>query len=238
VFAVFTAPRRGDFSAAHMFRYRALEPGPNSRVLARFDDGAVAAAEKKIGLGRVVVWTSTLDDTTTDIAVKPVFLPLVHQLVRYLAHYEPPSSWFTVGQVLDLSARARTRAARIIVSPSGERTTQAGAGEGTEGLLELNDQGIYEIRGTGASAGRPEAIAVNLDPAESDLAPLDPTALVASVTGHATPTTAQQATPPEMTREDAERRQSLWWYLLLTGVGLLAVETFISNRLSRKEKFL
>jgi len=44
--------------------------------------------------------------------------------------------------------------------------------------------------------------------------------------------------PQEMTREDTERRQSLWWYLLLTGVGLLAIETIIANRLSRKEKFL
>ncbi|OLE84267.1 MAG: hypothetical protein AUF76_03945 [Acidobacteria bacterium 13_1_20CM_2_65_9] len=238
VFEVFKAPRSGDFSAAHVFRYRALEAGPNDRVLARFDDGAVAAVEKKAGLGRVIVWTSTLDDTSTDIAVKPVFLPLVHQLVRYLAHYEAATSWFTVGQVLDLTARARTRAARIVVSPSGERTTQAGMGEGTEGLLELNDQGIYEIRGTGASGGRPEAIAVNLDPVESDLAPLDPSALVASVTGHATSVDVQQASPQEMTREDAERRQSLWWYLLLTGVGLLAIETTIANRLSRKEKFL
>jgi hypothetical protein len=41
-----------------------------------------------------------------------------------------------------------------------------------------------------------------------------------------------------MTREDAERRQSLWWYLLLAGLLLLATETIISNRLSRKEKFL
>jgi hypothetical protein len=239
VFEVFKAPRSGDFSAAHVFRYRTLEATPADRVLARYDDGAVAAVEKRAGLGRVIVWTSTLDDTTTDIAVKPVFLPLVHQLIRYLGHYEAASSWFTVGQVLDLTARARTRAARIVVSPSGERTTQAGMGEGTEGLLELNDQGIYEIRGTGASGARPEAIAVNLDPVESDLAPLDPTALVASVTGRATSAPEQpQPLPQEMSREDAERRQSLWWYLLLSGVGLLAVETIIANRLSRKEKFL
>jgi hypothetical protein len=44
--------------------------------------------------------------------------------------------------------------------------------------------------------------------------------------------------PQEMTREEAERRQSLWWYLLMAGLLLLAVETAISNRLSRKERFL
>ena len=44
--------------------------------------------------------------------------------------------------------------------------------------------------------------------------------------------------PQEMTREESEKRQSLWWYLLLAGLMLLAAETMIANRLSRKEKFL
>jgi hypothetical protein len=238
VFEVFKAPRSGDFSAGHVFRYRALQAGPTDRVLARFDDGAIAAAERKVGAGRVIVWTTTLDDTWTDIAVKPIFLPLVHQLVRYLAHYEPATSWVTVGQVLDLNARAKDRSNRIVVTPSGDRIAQSGAGQGNEGLLELSQQGVYEVRSSGAAAGRPEAIAVNLDPAESDLTPLDPRELVAAVTGRATPTSAQPAVAPEMTREEAERRQGLWWYLLMTGLLLLAAETVISNRLSRKEKFL
>jgi hypothetical protein len=242
VFEVFKAPRSGDFSAAHIFRYRTLQAEPTDRVLARFDDGAIAAAERKIGAGRAIVWTSTLDDSWTDIGVKPVFLPLVHQLVRYLAHYEPSTSWFTVGQVLDLTARAKGRADRsdrIVVTPSGERITHAGGGEGNEGLLELNEQGVYEIRPTSAPAGRPEAIAVNLDPAESDLNPIDPRELVAAVTGHATQVAEAPAAPvQEMTREESERRQSLWWYLLLAGLMLLAAETVISNRLSRKERFL
>jgi hypothetical protein len=243
VFEVFKAPRSGDFSAAHVFRYRALQTGPADRVLARFDDGAVAAAERKVGQGRVIVWTSTLDDSWSDIGVKPIFLPLVHQLARYLARYEPATSWFTIGQVLDLSARAKLRADRIVVTPLGERISQSGAGEGNEGLLELSEQGVYEIRQAGApTSARPEAIAVNLDPAESDLTPMDPTELVAAVTGRAT-AAAQAAAggaekPQEMTREEAERRQSLWWYLLMIGLLLLGIETAISNHLSRKEKFL
>src|SRR5262249_33265365 len=56
VFEVFKAPRSGDFSAAHVFRYRSLQTTPADRVLARFDDGAVAAAEKKVGAGRVIIW--------------------------------------------------------------------------------------------------------------------------------------------------------------------------------------
>ena len=238
VFEVFKAPRSGDFSAAHIFRYRAFEAGPTDRVIARYDDGAVAAAERKVGSGRVIVWTSPLDDTWTDIGVKPVFLPLVHQLVRHLAHYEASTSWFTVGQVLDLAARAKTKADRIAVTPAGERISQAGS-RPNEGLLELDEQGIYEVRSTGAANGQPEALAVNLDPAESDLTPLDPRELVATVTGRATPPgPAEPVAQQEMTREEAERRQGLWWYLLLAGLLLLAAETAVSNHLSRNEKFL
>jgi Aerotolerance regulator N-terminal/von Willebrand factor type A domain len=238
VFEVFKAPRSGDFSAAHIFRYRALTTAGDDRVIARYDDGAVAAAEKKLGTGRIIVWTTTLDDSSSDIAVKPIFLPLVHQLVRYLAHYEPATSWVTVGQVLDLNARAGDRAPRIVVTPAGERLTVSATGQGTAGLLELNQQGIYEVRSSATATGRPEAIAVNIDPPESDLAPLDPNELVAAVTGHATQAAASPGTAAEMTREDTEHRQSLWWYLLLTGLLLLASEMAIANHLSRKEKFL
>jgi len=238
VFEVFKAPRSGDFSAARIFRYRSLEMGPTDRVLARFDDGAVAGAERKVGAGRVIVWTSTLDDSWNDLALKPVFLPLVHQLVKYLAQYDQPASWFTVGQVLDLSARSKSRAERVVVTPSGQRVTQAAGGSG---LLELNEQGVYEVRSAGVSGKRPEAIAVNLDPPESDLTPLDPRELVAAVTGHATPSARQPTAPPEVSAVDAreaERRQAIWWYLLLAGLLMLAAETVISNRLSRREKFL
>ena len=58
------------------------------------------------------------------------------------------------------------------------------------GLLELNEQGIYEIRTGASTSAGPDRIAVNLDPAESDLTPLDPQELVAAVTGRAAQTTA------------------------------------------------
>ena len=35
------------------------------------------------------------------------------------------------------------------------------------------------------------------------------------------------------TKEERERRQTMWWYLLAGALVLLAVETVMSNRLSR-----
>ena len=36
-----------------------LQPGAN--VLARFDDGAPALIERRVGSGRVLIWASSLD---------------------------------------------------------------------------------------------------------------------------------------------------------------------------------
>jgi hypothetical protein len=241
IFEIFKAPRSGDFSAARIFRYRALQPGPSDRVLARFDDGAVAAAERQIGAGRVIVWTSTLDDSWTDLPLKPVYLPVVHQIVRYLARFSPPRTWRTIGQVLDVSDRAPADDRWVTVTPSGRRIDAA---DGAAATIELDEQGFYEIRAAGGSGAgvQPRAVAVNIDPAESDLTPLDPLELVAAVTGK-----AGGATPvpppltPEQTAADleqAERSQAIWWYLLLGGLSLLAAETVLANRLSRGERFL
>jgi len=236
VFEVFKAPRSGDFSAPRILRYRAIEPGPTDRILARYDDAAVLAVEKRVGTGRVIAWTTTLDDSWSDLAVKPVFLPLVHQLVRYLSQYEEVSYWSTVGQVVDLSTLLKTRADRVVVTPAGERVRVA-ANE--PGILELNEHGVYEIRAASSGSARPDRIAVNLDAAESDLTVIDPGELVAAVTGRAAAVSGSQTeTPSELTPEESEKRQGLWWYLLAAGLVLLATEMAVANQLSRSgERF-
>jgi hypothetical protein len=235
VFEVFKAPRSGDFTAPHFYRYRTLTAGPDARVLARFDDGAIASAEKRIGTGRVIVWTSSLDDSWNDLPKRAVYLPLVQQLAKYLARYEQPTAWSTVGQVVDLSNALKSRADRVVITPSGDRIDVR---SNEPGIVELNEQGVYEIRSLTNTSGRPDRIAVNLEPAESDLTPLDPAELVAAVTGHATQTADSPAGPSQVSAEEAEKSQSLWWYLLFAGLLLLAAESMVANHLSRQEKFL
>jgi hypothetical protein len=122
------------------------------------------------------------------------------------------------------------------MTPAGDRVRMAAA---DPGILELNEHGLYEIRSASNGSGRPDRIAVNLDPTESDLTPLDPGELVAAVTGKATTAAAAAAEKPaELTAEEAERRQNVWWYLLVAGVMLLAAEMVVANQLSRSgERF-
>jgi len=250
VFEVFRGPRSGDFTGARFFRARGLtvEPSDSSTVLARYDDGSVALAERLLGEGRVLVWTSTLDAFWNDLAVQPVFLPFVHQLVRYASGRTETLASFQAGQVLDVSdARAMETAGLgeavgalagedelVTVTPSGA-TAPLPAGEGPR-FLRLEEQGFYEIRPPGGAGARPLVVAVNVEPSEADLAALDTEEVVASITAGPRSTAlpgSENARTELLRREDQERRQSLWRLLLMGAFGLLALETVLSNRVSR-----
>jgi hypothetical protein len=104
VFDEYKDPRNGNFANMRFIRYRSLVPGEGDRVLARFDDGGTAMVERRVGAGRVVAMTSTVDESWNNVATQPMFVPLVHELAGYLAQYETPASSQTVGRMFDLSA--------------------------------------------------------------------------------------------------------------------------------------
>ena len=242
VFELFNAPHSGDFSTARFYRYRLLTPQPNASVPARFDDGSPALVERAVGEGKLIMWASTIDPFWTNFPLQPVFLPFVHQLGKHAGRYADPRPWFTAGEVLDLSrhgelttpftggrASDSTRSL-LLEAPSGdrERATPSGAGH----LVTLREQGFYELRGPNTPVGSGRPIAVNVDPVESDLSHLDPQDIVVAVTalpGQTVPGSELNASTPQ----DQERRQKVWWYLLLAAVLVMGVETLLSNRLSR-----
>jgi hypothetical protein len=146
VFEPFSGPRTGDLTAAHVLRYRALDPAAGATVLARFDDGAPALVERAVGSGRVLVWASTLDTFWNDLALQPVFVPLVQQMATHAARYAESRPWLTAGQLLDLSRTVRGDSAQqwVVESPAG-RSSRVG-GEGVPPALALVEQGFYQVR--------------------------------------------------------------------------------------------
>ena len=232
IFELFRAPRTGDFSAARFYGYRAITPGVDARVLARFDDGAPALVERTIGSGRVVLLASTVDLFWNDLAVKPVFLPFVHRVVRHLSAYREPRPWRTVGEVVDplaLDPGSRTEAApsRVVLTPAGQRLSLDE--EGAD-VLELAEQGFYEVRAQGTDVHPAIVLASNVDLGESDLTPMDANEVVAAAVGRAGGAPAGEAPPP--TDQAQEAAQRIWWYLLFAGLLLLGAETFVANRLT------
>jgi hypothetical protein len=233
VFEVFRAPRSGDFSSARFYAYRSVQAAPNSQVLARFDAGTPALVERKVGSGHVMLWASTLDLSWSDLPLKPVFLPFVHRSMVHLANYTEPAPWLTIGQVFDPDASsAKAQASgRLALTPSGKRLPLEDEGSSAQ-VLELSEQGFYEIRGQKANSDV-TVVASNVDPAEADLTALDPAEVIAAATGNAGQNAQQTASDVPLTPEAQERSQRLWWYLLATGIMLLGVDTVLSNWLSK-----
>ena len=245
VLELFKAPRSGNLTTARFFRYRAItmkpepagdkegEQAPSRRVISRFDDGAVAMAERRIGSGNVLLWASTLDNYWNDLALKPVYLPFVHEIIRHLATYEQPANFFTIGNVVDPAHLLRasglglqTGTGAMILTPTGQRIEQSG----TPTPVQLEQPGFYEVHGRSNQAGT-VSIAANLDTAESDLSVLDTQELTAALSGRPGTVNPASADAATLTPEDQERRQNFWWYLLMAGIVLLGAETAISNRM-------
>jgi hypothetical protein len=234
LFEVFRGPRTGDFASARFYGYRSMTTSAANagvQTLARFDDGQPALLERRVGTGRVLVWTSTLDTGWTDLALKPVFVPFVHRIVRHLGAYREPKPWRTVGDVVDPGLQAPARGSdvsRVALTPSGQRISLDG--DGPE-VLELAEQGFYEFRAQGREGDVPVVVASNVNLTESDLTSLDPHEIVAAAMGRAGGGTADgQAAPP--TDEAQESAQRVWWYLLFAGLVLLGAETVVANRLT------
>jgi len=248
IFEAFAGPRSGDFTGARFFRARAFQPSPEAAVLARFDDGSVALAEIRHGRGKVLVWTNTLDSFWSDLALQPVYLPFVHRLAEYLGGRAESTPWFTIGQIVDLanpdalltaglvSSEAAGLAEgfdQIALTPSGT-SIQLPADEGPR-YLPLEEHGFYTVRPPESEPERPFVLAVNVDLEESNLTRLDPEQLAVQIM--AAPgaergglNVDQAAT---LQREDQERRQSLWRWLLMGALALFIAETALSNWVSR-----
>jgi von Willebrand factor type A domain/Aerotolerance regulator N-terminal len=238
LFEPFRGPRTGDFSSARFLRYRPL--AATEGVLARFDDGSPALVEKKVGKGRVLLWTSTLDTSWNDLALQPVFLPFVHQLVKHAAGHAEGRAWRSVGEALEVSDLPGARplpgatgagpaTTVLAVSPSGRKT----AVEPPASSLELDEAGFYELRRAGQGPEAAWSVAVNADRAESDLSSLDPEELQAAVTRGSSARSAAEGAP---SKEEREQRQALWRLALAGAFVVLVLETVTANRLAARAR--
>ncbi|MDH4350217.1 MAG: VWA domain-containing protein [Gemmatimonadota bacterium] len=225
IFAPYRNMRGSDYGAVRVYRYWRVETADSARILAWTDDGAPILTESRVGTGRVVLWASDFGNTWNDLAVRAVFLPTVHEAVRYLSgHKEPPAS-HAIGQMLepeDLGVDTAT-VELVLEAPDGSRFP---IGEDRRSPAPLSQAGFYTLRPLAGGIGVP--FAVNLDPAESDLAQLDRPAFLAAVAGSedGPPVTTASLS---LSAEERERRQRLWWYVGLVALAILVTESLLAG---------
>jgi hypothetical protein len=214
----------GEFSRARFFRSRGLPVGDSTLIpVASFISGDPALAEVQGAQGRVVLWSSTLDDFWTDLPRHAVFLPFVHQVIQYVAGYRPPVPAYAVGTPVG-PVLAERGLAGSASDPTGAADPTALGPQGQPATI-MDRAGFYVVEVEGAR----RVLAANLDPTESDLASLDADEFVREVAG---PGDANRALTggEALTAEDREARQAIWRSLLVLMMVLLIVETALANR--------
>jgi hypothetical protein len=203
-----------------------VEPG-EARVIARLGDQTPLLLEKRIGEGRVVLFTSGLDNLTNDFYQNAAFVPFIEQTARYLAGSERQGGARPVDAYLELR-NAKEKAQGVeVTDPEGKRPLSLSEAASAQSF-QLTEAGYYQLR---LANGRQDEVAVNPDPKESnlDVMPDDVVALWQGKGGQPEAASAQGSAaagpaPP------AKTPQSFWWYIMLLVLASAIAESVVASR--------
>lgn len=166
-------------SETRIMRVTEVTPSPNSfPILQLAGSGAPILIEQSLGRGQVFLWTTTAETTWNNMALTPVFPMVMQQIVTYLSgrEFERPRS---VGDSLTLTYVDQPDASdAVFETPGGDSVTvpvREVGGQYVALLESAQEAGYYNARVSVQAPGVP--IAVNVDPAESQVATLPETEL-------------------------------------------------------------
>ena len=212
VFEVFAAPHHGNLSLPKFARYWETTDTQRSRVLARFGDGRPAVLDRGVGKGTSLAFVSAPDTVWNDLPYQSVFLPLLHQSMRFLAVQTGQRTTYSIGESLPV--------------PEG------GTLKGPDGRTQADVPGFYSILDKDGTVQL--QVAVNAALTEANPAVIAPEELVASVETPASDGQPQfSANGLPVAGKAGAASSNLWWFLLCAAVVLSAGELILANRTVR-----
>jgi hypothetical protein len=213
----------GGWEGVKFFYALDVDPGA-ARVIVRLGDQTPLLLEKRIGEGRVVLFTSGLDNLTNDFPLQPAFVPFIEQTARYLGGSERQGGARLVDAYLDLrnSRNDNAQAQGVeVTDPEGQRPLTLGEAASAQSF-QLTEAGYYQIR---LANGRQDEVGVNPDPKESNLYLIDD-AVLALWRGN-----GGQASPSSQIPSTAHKTaQTLWWYVILLVLAFSLAESALASR--------
>ncbi|MBX2804004.1 MAG: VWA domain-containing protein [Myxococcales bacterium] len=215
MFLPFRRGGRGSFSRIRSHTLLTFEPyrdGDELRTVLSYDNGLPALVERRIGQGRVMVWTGTVDLGWGNLPLQSVFMPLVQRLVSYLGgEAGSGAARFdgVVGQPVVIGLPDLTLEPSV-VGPDG--TEVRSRIDGAKLTFTPESAGAYRLE---LESAPPLAyVAVNTDPLESDVKRYDSVAEV-----------ERQLAPDLLMRHVDLSRPLLW-----LAFGLLVTSSLVAVR--------
>ena len=238
---LFNDPRNGNLSDAQIwlwYKMRAETAGrsadPTLSVLARLDGGDPFLVEKQHGEGRVIQCATPCNADWSNLPMRPFYLPLMQQLVTYLASKVYPPRNVDVGKPLVAFLPVADAGKKLLLTdPDGKATELAISNRGSRGVVEFAQTqrpGLYVLDAPG---GAKIHFVVNVDRRESDLRQLNETELqsVAKAVG-ATVVSSWS----EYRQLDQRRRygQEIWQILLVAVLAFVFLEMLLEQLFARR----
>jgi hypothetical protein len=231
LFAAMSGPRFNDFTQIRFWKHRRvdLSNAEAARVVARFEDGDPAVIEQRIGAGRLVAMTAGWHPEDGQLARSWKFLLMLSALVDDRGAARDFPTEYLVNELVPLVDHAALGDDAKVTTPGGEVISLAAD---ADAFAEASRPGVYTI----ATKRGPVRFAVNIDPLESDTAPLPPEAfeqLGVKLAGRAE--NRYDAARLEQLRDvELEGRQRIWQWLVATALAVLIAETWLAGRLSSR----
>ena len=245
IFTPFKEPNHGDFGKARFYRLFQAVPTKEATVIASYDDGSPALFEKPYGnFGRVLCFTSTIDREWNDLPIRAVYLPFLHESIKYLAlNNVDTTPDYRIGDSVELKvfddAEDPVTAERkeiAIFDPNNVETRvrpDENAPEGSaQNSIFYTDTSVPGIYSAHKSGGDTHYFVINIDTSESDLAARDIEELTSMLKGAADESVEEKPSTELVAqyREDVEKNQNVWAYLMLVVFALAVSEMFLANR--------
>ncbi|MDZ4801962.1 MAG: VWA domain-containing protein, partial [Bryobacteraceae bacterium] len=220
------AARAGTLDEVRFYQISNVTTDKSARIIAKLSDGTPLMYERKIGEGKVLVLTSTLDNVANDLPLHASFVPLMEQSAHYLSGFDPVPADYSVDSFAELRSARDAGSAVDVLDPDGKRAVSLKESAAAQSI-RLSREGFWELR---RANGRNELIAVHADRRESDLEVIPKETLALwQGTGSRDGTgggTSDQTTKP----------YSLWWYFALALFAVSIAESIFASRYLAAER--
>lgn len=231
MFAAMSGPQFNDFTQIRFWKYRVLneENFPDARIVARFEEGHPALIEHRVGDGRLIVLASSWKPSDSQLARSWKFLLMISALVDDLRPDRDFGQDFVVGRPAPLPDGVQLAEEPSVTKPNG---TVVALAADAQSFADADQPGIYEV----AAIDGPLRFAVNLDPAETETAPLASEAF--AQLGCRLMGSAGAATDSKLIKQlrdlELERQQRIWKWLIVVVLAVLLAETWLAGSISRR----
>ncbi|MEY4640452.1 MAG: hypothetical protein RLZZ227_446 [Pseudomonadota bacterium] len=204
---------------------------PSDQILITQAPNFPVLVERQIGAGRLLLLTTSIDNSASDLPVKPVFVSFVAKAAQYLSNEKLLVKEQLADSFLQLAQTGG--ASGQVVDPDGENLLSLQDTTIAQDV-QLNKRGYYQVFTPGGEV----LVAVNPDIRESDPTPMPPATLQNwqnVVAGTAPVETADLAdnagaSAVASTRDDTLEEVEIWrFFLVLLGLMVLA-ESLLGNR--------